>query len=76
MLFAIIGTMTGMFLEMRLPPWEKRPYDPAIAEGCIGISVSVLSEDEVRRAEAVMKQAGAMSCTSVCGTPVAPGRRE
>ena len=41
MLFAIIGTMAGMFLEMRLPPWGKRLYDPAIAEGCIGISVAI-----------------------------------
>ena len=39
MLFAIIGTMVGMFLEMGLPALGKRPYDPAIAEGCIGISV-------------------------------------
>jgi Alternative complex III, ActD subunit len=41
MLFALIGTMAGMFLDMKLPSWRKRPYDPAIAEGCIGISVSV-----------------------------------
>lgn len=41
MLFAIVGTVAGMFLEMRLPPWGNRPYDPAIAEGCIGISVSI-----------------------------------
>ena len=41
MLFAIIGAMAGMFLELRLPPWGKRPYDPAISEGCIGISVSI-----------------------------------
>jgi len=41
MLFAIIGTMAGMFLEMRLPSLKTRPYDPAIAEGCIGISVTI-----------------------------------
>ncbi|HEY6871936.1 MAG TPA: quinol:electron acceptor oxidoreductase subunit ActD [Geobacteraceae bacterium] len=41
MLFAIVSTVAGMFLEMRLPPWGKRPYDPAVAEGCIGISVSI-----------------------------------
>jgi ActD protein len=46
MLFAIIGTITGMFLEMRLPSWEKRPYDPAISEGCVGISISVHSGGE------------------------------
>jgi hypothetical protein len=41
MLFAIIGTMAGMFLEMGLSPLRKRPYDPAIADGCIGISVAI-----------------------------------
>jgi hypothetical protein len=41
MLFAIIGAIVGMFLEMRLPPLGKRLYDPAISEGCIGISVSI-----------------------------------
>jgi len=85
MLFAIIGTMVGMFLEMRLPPRSKRLYDPAIAEGCIGISVTIhaggevvacgegeqpgecigiiasLSVDEqMARAEAIMRDAGAL----------------
>jgi hypothetical protein len=41
MLFAIIGTMLGMFLEMGLPPLRKRPYDPSISEGCIGICLSI-----------------------------------
>ena len=41
MLFAIIGTMVGMFLEMGLPPRKTGLYDPAIADGCIGISVTI-----------------------------------
>jgi Alternative complex III, ActD subunit len=41
MLFALVGTVAGMFLEMKLTPWSKRPYDPAIAGGGIGISVTV-----------------------------------
>jgi hypothetical protein len=41
MLFAIIGTMVGMFLEMGLPAVRKRAYDPAIAEGCIGICLTI-----------------------------------
>jgi len=41
MLFAIIATMVGMFLEMRLPALKKRSYDPAIADGCIGICLSI-----------------------------------
>jgi hypothetical protein len=60
MLFAMIGTMAGMFLEMKLPPWGKRPYDPAISEGYIGISVSVMSQDQSSRAEEIMKKSGAL----------------
>jgi hypothetical protein len=41
MLCAIIGTMAGMFMEMKLPTLQKRLYDPAIAEGCIGICLSI-----------------------------------
>lgn len=47
MLFAIIGTMVGMFLEMGLPPRKAGLYDPAIADGCIGISVTVHGGGEV-----------------------------
>jgi hypothetical protein len=46
MLFAIIGAMAGMFLEMRLPACGKRPYDPAISDGCIGICVTIHSGGE------------------------------
>jgi Alternative complex III, ActD subunit len=41
MLFAMIGAIVGMFLEMGLPALGKRLYDPAIAEGCIGIALSI-----------------------------------
>jgi len=64
MLFAIIGAIVGMFLEMRLPPWGERPYDPAIAEGHIGISVAVPSGDQRSRAEEIMKEAGALRTTA------------
>ena len=46
MLFAIVGTMAGMFLEMRLPSRSARLYDPAIADGCIGISITIHSGGE------------------------------
>lgn len=46
MLFAIVGTLAGMFLELGLPNWGRRPYDPAIAEGYIGICVSINSGGE------------------------------
>ncbi len=64
MLFAIIGTIAGMFLEMRLPPRGKRPYDPAICEGYIGISIVVPSGDRSSRAEEIMKEAGALRTTA------------
>lgn len=41
MLFAMIGAIAGMFLEMGLPALGKRLYDPEIAEGCIGICLSI-----------------------------------
>lgn len=64
MLFAILGAIVGMFVEMKLPPWKERPYDPAIAEGYIGISVSVPPGDRRNRAESIMKEAGALRITS------------
>jgi hypothetical protein len=47
LLCAIIGTMTGMFLEMGLPALGRRPYDPAIADGCIGICLAIHAGGEV-----------------------------
>lgn len=47
MLFAIIGTIAGMFWEMGLPTWRERPYDPEISEGCVGISVAIHGGGEV-----------------------------
>jgi hypothetical protein len=55
MVCAIIGTMAGMFLEMRLPNWGKRPYDPAIAEGCIGIILSIHPGGEAVECEPGMR---------------------
>jgi hypothetical protein len=64
MLFAIIGAIVGMFLEMKLPPLRERLYDPAISEGFIGISVFVPSADRKNRAESVMNEAGAVRTIS------------
>jgi hypothetical protein len=64
MLFAILGAMVGMFLEMKLPPRGERLYDPAIGEGHIGISVFVPSAERRNRAESVMKDAGAVRTMS------------
>ncbi len=64
MLFAIIGAMVGMFLEMGLPPRGGRLYDPSISDGCVGVEVSVASRDEIGQAEEVMKRAGALRTIS------------
>jgi len=55
MLCAIIGTMAGMFLEMGLPALQKRVYDPALAEGCIGICLTVHPGGETVICEAGIK---------------------
>jgi hypothetical protein len=61
MLFAILGAIVGMFLEMKLPPWQERVYDPAIGEGSIGISISVESREQMSRAGKIMEAAGALT---------------
>ena len=63
MLFAILGAIVGMFMEMKLPPWREGVYDPAIGEGAIGISVST-TRDHLNRAEKIMQDAGALRITS------------
>ena len=60
MLFAILGAIVGMFVEMKLPPWKERVYDPAIGEGSIGISVSVGSREQMVKAGKIMEAAGAV----------------
>jgi len=60
MLFSMLGAIVGMFVEMKLPPRKERPYDPAIGDGSIGISVSVSPGDQASRAESVLKEAGAL----------------
>ena len=60
MLFAMLGAIVGMFIEMRQPPRRERVYDPAIGDGSIGISVSTTSASEGNRAASIMKEAGAI----------------
>lgn len=60
MLFAVLGTIVGMFMEMRLPPRRERVYDPEIGDGAIGISVSVDSREKMTTAAKIMEAAGAL----------------
>jgi hypothetical protein len=62
MLFFMLGAIIGMFIEMKLPPWQERIYDPSIGEGAIGISVSS-TKDQLNRAETIMQDAGALRIT-------------
>lgn len=64
MLSAIIGAVVGLFLEMGLPPWRRTVYDPAIADGRIGICVSTASDEHKERAEQIMRAAGALRVTA------------
>jgi hypothetical protein len=60
MLCALLGTMLGMFLEMGLPELKRRAYDPAIADGLIGIAVTLADETRRRDAELALISAGAL----------------
>jgi hypothetical protein len=59
MLFALVGTIVGMFAAMRLPPWKSRVYDPAIAAGRIGLLVTAGTAEMRDKAAAVLREAGA-----------------
>lgn len=59
MLCAILGAIVGMFMEMKLPPWREKVYDPAIASGVIGICV-LISVDQLSQVEKIMRDAGAL----------------
>ena len=58
MLGALIFTVLGILFESRLPKRKLGLYDPRITEGYLGLLVSC-AEDQVNKAEKVMKEAGA-----------------
>lgn len=60
MLFALLGTMLGMFLEMGLPEVTRRAYDPEIADGLIGIAVTIADGKRRDAAERALLAAGAL----------------
>ena len=59
MLFAIIGTLLGMFWAMRLPDFSAKPYAVDIANGAIGILVTAENPAEIARARRSLEDAGA-----------------
>ena len=61
MLFAILGTIIGMFIEMRLPGFLYRVQAPEVTEGMIGISVICGTTEERGHIREVLLKAGAAS---------------
>lgn len=60
MLFALLGAMLGMLLEMGLPDLRRRAYDPEIADGLIGIAVTLDDEHRRQAVEQTLLAAGAL----------------
>lgn len=60
MLFALVGTIVGMFTAMHLPPARRRLYDDEIAEGRIGLLVTVPSAAARAGVAAALRDAGAL----------------
>ncbi len=59
MLFAIIGTLIGMLLSMRLPDFAPKPYAAEIADGAIGILVQTEHPGEAEVARRALQGSGA-----------------
>ncbi len=59
MLFAIVGTLIGMFWGMGLPDFKPKPYAIEIANGAIGILVSAENPAEIERTKQCLQRSGA-----------------
>jgi hypothetical protein len=58
MLGAVLATLAGLLVELRLPSFSKRPYDPSVVDG--GVVVAVPCSDQNRRSiEDAVTAAGA-----------------
>jgi hypothetical protein len=58
MLGAILATLAGLLVELRLPSFKNRPYDPSVVDG--GVVVAVACSDGNRASiEDVINAAGA-----------------
>jgi len=62
MMFAILGTVIGMFLEMRLPGFLDRVQAPEVTrEGLTGVSVMCGTSKELKEVWNLLKASGAES---------------
>ena len=69
MLGAVVGTLIGVFLEMRLPRIRTiAVYDPRIREGKILLCAAVEPGDEARRAMDALSAAGGIDVRTEEGT--------
>ena len=60
LLGAIVLTVAGVVFESRLPDFTGDPYDPRIAEGCVGVLVTRLPDRSLESAERTLRDAGAL----------------
>jgi ActD protein len=59
MLGAVLATLAGLLVELRLPSFSPRPYDPSVTDG--GIVVAIPCSDQNRKSiEDVVQSAGAV----------------
>src|SRR5436190_20693969 len=58
MLGAVLATLAGLLVELRLPSFSNRPYDPSVVDG--GVVVAVPCSEQTRRSiEDAVTAAGA-----------------
>jgi uncharacterized membrane protein len=60
MLGAVLATLAGLLVELRLPSFSGRPYDPSVVDG--GVVVAVPCSDQNRKSiEDAVSAAGAIT---------------
>ena len=69
MLFALLSTFLGVFLESYFPNYSRMDYVPEISDGKIGVFFRVLREEQEKFVEA-LSQLGAESVRAVEAQPL------
>lgn len=69
MLFALLATFLGVFLESDFPNYGRMEYAPEISDGKIGVFFKVLKEEQDKFTEA-LSQLGAESVRTVEAQPL------
>ena len=69
MLFALLSTFLGVFLESYFPNYSRMDYVPEISDGKIGVFFRVLREEQEKFIEA-LSQLGAESVRAVEAQPL------